>query len=116
MLFRFHAAGDAGQLLLHLLRLAVVLFHFNHGRDELLAQRLNEALLFGRVLKLGHLQDFQDGWVAVRDSCRNSMSLLMINRERDSALRTAVWPRSMRLASSISPSRVSSGTMPISRK
>ena len=34
----------------------------------------------------------------------------------ESALRTAAWPRSMRLASSISPSRVSSGTVPISRR
>ncbi len=36
--------------------------------------------------------------------------------ERDSDLRTAAWPRSMRLASSISPSRVSNGTEPISRR
>ena len=36
--------------------------------------------------------------------------------ERDSAFRTRIWPRSMRLAISTSPSRVSSGTVPISRK
>ena len=36
--------------------------------------------------------------------------------ERESAFSTRNWPRSMRLAISTSPSRVSSGTVPISRK
>ena len=36
--------------------------------------------------------------------------------ERDNALSTRNWPRSMRLAISTSPSRVSSGTVPISRR
>ena len=36
--------------------------------------------------------------------------------ERDSAFSTRSWPRSMRLAISTSPSRVSSGTVPISRR
>ncbi len=36
--------------------------------------------------------------------------------EREMALSTRIWPRSMRLAISTSPSRVSSGTVPISRK
>ena len=36
--------------------------------------------------------------------------------EREMALSTRFWPRSMRLAISTSPSRVSSGTVPISRR
>ncbi len=36
--------------------------------------------------------------------------------EREMALSTRSWPRSMRLAISTSPSRVSSGTVPISRR
>ena len=36
--------------------------------------------------------------------------------EREMALSTRIWPRSMRLAISTSPSRVSSGTVPISRR
>ena len=36
--------------------------------------------------------------------------------ERESDLRTVLWPRSMRRAISTSPSRVSSGTVPISRR
>ena len=36
--------------------------------------------------------------------------------ERDSAFSTRSWPRSMRFAISTSPSRVSSGTVPISRR
>ncbi len=36
--------------------------------------------------------------------------------ERESAFSTRSWPRSMRLAISTSPSRVSSGTVPISRR
>ena len=36
--------------------------------------------------------------------------------ERDSAFSTVFWPRSMRRAISTSPSRVSSGTVPISRR
>ncbi len=36
--------------------------------------------------------------------------------ERDRTFRTVSWPRSMRLAISTSPSRVSSGTVPISRR
>ena len=49
-----------------------------------------------------------------------SSPMAMISRitigERDSALSTRSWPRSMRLAISTSPSRVSSGTVPISRR
>ena len=36
--------------------------------------------------------------------------------EREMAFSTRIWPRSMRLAISTSPSRVSSGTVPISRR
>ena len=36
--------------------------------------------------------------------------------EREIAFSTRIWPRSMRLAISTSPSRVSSGTVPISRR
>jgi len=49
-------------------------------------------------------------------SGRISRRAPITSRDRESALRTAVCPCSIRFASSISPSRVSSGTIPISRR
>ena len=51
----------------------------------------------------------------LRSSPRASSSRITMG-ERDSALSTRICPRSMRLAISTSPSRVSSGTVPISRR
>ena len=51
----------------------------------------------------------------LRSSPMASNSRITIG-DRDKALRTRSCPRSMRLAISTSPSRVSSGTVPISRK
>ena len=51
----------------------------------------------------------------LRSSPRATISRITIG-EREMALRTRICPRSMRLAISTSPSRVSRGTVPISRR
>ena len=51
----------------------------------------------------------------LRSSPRAAISRMTMG-EREMALSTRIWPRSMRLAISTSPSRVSSGTVPISRR
>ena len=50
-----------------------------------------------------------------RSSPRATISRITMG-EREMAFSTRIWPRSMRLAISTSPSRVSRGTVPISRK
>ncbi len=51
----------------------------------------------------------------LRSSPRPTISRITMD-EREMAFITRIWPRSMRLAISTSPSRVSSGTVPISRR
>ena len=113
MIARSLLLRDVRQLLGKLNRLLVVLLQLVDASRNIV-QAVGDDLF--RDLLLVEENNFLDG----ADPRFRSSPIAMISRmtmgERESAFRTRSWPRSMRLAISTSPSRVSSGTVPISRR